>query len=143
MFKMIGKILLTLGLLMVTGTVIWGWSSKIFDSSQSGAGIGLTRIFFLFMYFPISVSIATIGLFLAFRDFMAKSSLVKMSTRFVSILLLLFAVGFVASNVINNIKHYGGEGLSGVLIQNFMFSSPIFFLSGLFFFLSRITSKGS
>jgi len=87
------------GLLTTIWVVIWGWNTGVFDFSRTGAGVGLGRLFFLFLYFPLSISLTIIGLILAFREWVIRSILIKKFALVISILLFLFAAVFVASNV--------------------------------------------
>ncbi len=138
MSRTIGKLLLVMGLLMTGGVVIWGWDNKIFDFSQTGTAIGLRRLFFLLLYFPIPMSVTVVGLVLTLRGWIVKSILVKRAALVISVLLFLFAMSFVVFNTMGNIEHYEGKDVFKVLIINFVFALPILFLSGLLFFISRI-----
>ncbi|MBT9282723.1 MAG: hypothetical protein KM312_08815 [Hydrogenibacillus schlegelii] len=136
MYKKIGVVLLVVGLLTMVWEVIWGWNTGVFDFSRTGAGVGLGRLFFLFLYFPVSMSFTIVGLILAFGEWVTRSILIKKFALVISILLFLFAAVFVASNV----THSYIEDADDVL-GFFIIALPIVFLSGLFFFLSRLTIK--
>jgi len=136
MYKKIGVVLLVVGLLTTVWVVIWGWNTGVFDFSRTGAGVGLGRLFFLFFYFPLSISLTIVGLIFAFRERVTRSTLIKKFSLVISILLFLFAAVFVASSV----THSYIEDIDDVL-GFFIIVLPIVFLSGLFFFLSRLTVK--
>lgn len=138
MSRIIGKIVLLIGLLVTVGVIGWAFSHELFDFTQKGAGIGLARVFFFFLYLPTALCVLVGGVLLAFRDRVAENGVVKIGALVVSLLLLLVAAGFTIENVMSNIRHYGGEGVPGVLILNLFFALPLFLLSGLFFYLSRL-----
>lgn len=138
MSRIVGKIVLLIGLLMTVGVMGWAFSHELFDFTQKGAGIGLGRVFLFLLYLPTALCILVAGAFLSFRDWVAKNGMVKASALVASLLLLLVAVGFTIGGVMGNIRHYGGEGALGVLIQNLIFALPLFLLSGLLFHLSRL-----
>ena len=138
MSRIIGKIVLLIGLLVTVGVIGWAFSHELFDFTQKGAGIGLERVFFFFLYLPTALCVLVGGVLLAFRDRVAESGVVKTGVLVVSLLLLLVAAGFTIKNVMSNIRHYGGEGALGVLILNLFFALPLFLLSGLLFYLSRL-----
>lgn len=141
MYRTIGKVLLMVGVLITAGVVIWGWNTGVFDCSRTGAGIGLRRVFFLVLYLPIPIAVTSVGFALAFKDSIAKSILAKKVMLVIAALLLLFAMSFVAVNVMGNIRYYGGGDVLKVLMLNLIFALPILFLSGLLFFMSRVVIK--
>jgi len=141
MFRTIGKVLLVTGLLATVGTAIWGWNNAVFNFSQTGTALGLRRLFFYLLYLPIPMSVAAVGLVLTFRDRMARTITMRKIALVISILLFLFAMSFVAFNVMSNIMHYEGEDVLKVVTLNFVFTLPILFLSGLLFFSSRAVSR--
>ena len=136
MYKKIGVEFLVVGLLTTVWVIIWGWNNGVFDFSRTGAGVGLGRLFFLFIFFPASISLAISGLILAFREWIARIILIKKIALVISILLFLFAAVFVASNVTHSYIEDIDDVLGFIII-----ALPIVFLSGLFFFLSRLTVK--
>ena len=141
MSKIIGRALLVAGLLMMVGVLIWGWYSGIFDFSQTGAAIGLRRLFFYFLYLPIPMIIAVAGLVLMSKNWIASNVPLKMMALVMSVFLFLSAIIFVAFNVMGNVMHYGKEDMLKVIVLNLIFTLPVLFLSGLLFFSSRIISK--
>lgn len=138
MQRIISSILLAAGLLTIIGGVLWGWKEGVFDWSRMGAGIGLTRTFFLFLYMPIAIGITIAGCILLFKGWIARNNLIKMGGFLISFFLFMIALGFVVSNVTSNIRNYGGDDLWWVLTLNFVFTSPMLFLSGLFFLISQL-----
>lgn len=143
MFRMIGKLFLGIGLLTTAGIVIWGWDNKIFDLSQTGTAVGLRRLFFLLLYLPIPMSVTIIGLALTFRDWIARSIIVKRIALVASALLFFHIISFVVFNIIDNIIHYEMNNLINVLMTNFVFASPILLLSMLLFLISRMDQGDS
>lgn len=138
MSRIIGKIVLLIGLLMTLGVMAWAFSHELFDFTQEGAGIGLERVFLFLLYLPIALCVLVAGFFLSFRDWVAKNGVVKTGALVVSLLLLLVAIGFTIGGIMGNIRHYGGKDAPGVLIQNLIFALPLFLLSGLLFHLGRL-----
>jgi len=136
--RIVGKIVLLIGLLATVGVAGWAFSHALFDFTQKGAGVGLGRVFFFFLYLPTALCVLIGGVLLAFRDRVTENGVVKTGALVVSLLLLLVAAGFTMENVMNNIRYYGGEGALGVLIQNLFFDLPLLLLSGLLFYLSRL-----
>jgi hypothetical protein len=118
MSRIIGKTVLLIGLLVTVGVIGWAFSHELLDFTQKGAGVGLGRVFFFFLYLPTALCVLVGGVLLAFRDRVAENGVVKTGALVVSLLLLLVAAGFTIENVMSNIKHYGGEGVPGVLILN-------------------------
>lgn len=144
MNRKIGKVILVVGTMITAGVVMWGWNAGIFGFSQTDAGVGLTRAFFLLIYLPIPIIVIAIGLSLAFKDTIknaiAKSVPLKISMLVISILLFLFAMGFMGVNITWSIRYYGGD-VPKVLILNLLFVSPILVLSGILFFTSRVVVR--
>ena len=141
MSKTIGKVLLAVGLLTTAGIFILGWNSKVFDFSQTGAAIGLRRLFFYYLYLPIPMIIASVGFILISRDWLESIIPLKRIALVISAFLFLSAIIFVSFNVMGNIMHYGKENVLEVFVLNLIFTSPVFFLSGLLFLSSRVISR--
>lgn len=137
----IGKLLLLLGLLATAGTIIWGLTNGIFSIAQSGESVGLRRLFFFFLYLPVPLSIVVIGFVLIFRDRLTRNIPVSRIALIISVILLLIVANFTIEGVARNIRYYGGRGVLQVLMQNFVFTIPLFFLSGLLFFLSWFVTR--
>lgn len=140
MRRTISKILLVAGLLAIAGGILWGYKEGVFDFSRTGAGIGLTRVFLFLFYMPIAIGLTISGCIPLLKGWVTRSNLMKRVGLAISLLLFVIAISFVLFNVAGNIRNYEGAGLLWVVSLNLVFTLPLLFLSGLFFFLSQLKS---
>jgi len=136
MIKTIGKALSIIGVLLATVIVIVGWRHAIFSSSQTGAAIGLRRIFFLFVYIPAAIGVAIVGSILAFGS-QVNNAAIKKTSLVASVFFFLLALGFITMNISSNVRYYEGEGLIFVVLMNLILAAPMLFLGGLLYWISR------
>jgi len=135
MIKTIGKAFLIIGVLLAAAIAIEGWRQAIFAPSQTGAAIGLRRIFFLFVYIPAAIGVAIVGSILAFGS-QVNNAAIKKTSLVASVFFFLLALGFITMNISSNVRYYEGEGLIFVVLMNLILAAPVLFLGGLLYWIS-------
>lgn len=128
--KVIGASLLGVGVLMALVGGVWSFQQGLWDFTRDGPSVGISRVFFLVLFLPTALLLSAGGLILWRPEWVVKSQIVQNGFGVGSFLSVLAALLFVGSNVMWNIKYYGGVGVGGVLFINLLFALPLLLLGG-------------
>jgi hypothetical protein len=123
--KVIGASLLGVGVLMAFIGGVWSFQQGLWDFTQGGPSVGISKVFFLVLFLPTVLLLSVGGFILCRPEWVVKSQIAQYGFGVISFLSVLAALLFVGSNVMWNIKYYGGVDVGWVLFMNLLFALPL------------------
>jgi len=127
--KVIGASLLGVGVLMAFIGGVWSFQQGLWDFTQGGPSVGISKVFFLVLFLPTVLLLSVGGFILCRPEWVVKSQIAQYGFGVGFFLSVLAALLFVGSNVMWNIKYYGGVDVGWVLFMNLLFALPLLLFS--------------
>ena len=135
--KVIGASLLGVGVLMTFIGGVWSFQQGLWNFTQGGPSVGISRVFFLVLFLPTVLLLSVGGFILCRPEWVVKSQIAQYGFGVGSFLSVLAALLLVGSNVMWNIKYYGGIDVGWVLFMNLLFALPLILFSYVLFRANR------